>query len=607
MTMLAKWIRKASSLFSEKPKVKVDDFGMEHFLLYHGLAGSSPENQREFKDVRADILSAISRTNSQNLCINMKLAPLWWEDKLRRIFDEAQSDSLDATIKTLLPEVSSGQDGRELDPLSHEDWRVRANAAAVIAFLGAHQAQERMIAALDNTAGGTKSNTTGSEPSPAFCHISRSLAGFRTAVARDAISKHLLNGEPWIRVDAVNAIAKWPLDEISGHLSSAFAEHHAFVDYASVALARSHSPYVMLTANDDRLADLGANVLVGLFEAMRGPFSSNPDLMPELLVHRCMEPLQAAATKQANPVKLRALSQLADWLQKNYHEYRLEAEGYPEPEAIAETAQHAARLISDLDIEKFVSDGLTESKADKNGQKIERSALRHAIKLAGEHKLKAVVPALTKALDDAPPYRDDIVEALGLIEDAGSAAVLIKLARAMVNIDDRTGLTLSANPIAEASPEKAKTYWYILRALGHLPGDDSIAFLLLAIQDEASDKREEALSSLIKLWSGSKGKLSRAADIKLAVQRAIGDPSAQVRTKALQGAGLINDASFVVPTAKLINAQEMSVVRAAFAALEQLAAGGHKTAIGTALAEIKGGLSNTIKIKRIDEFIKHHL
>src|ERR1700733_10795989 len=110
MTLLAKWLRKASSLFTEKPETQTDDFGLEHILLYHGLAGSSPENQRQFKDVRADILAAISRKNSQNLCTNIKIAPLWWEDKLQRIFPEAKNSAAQATTAVLLPDVSGGQE-----------------------------------------------------------------------------------------------------------------------------------------------------------------------------------------------------------------------------------------------------------------------------------------------------------------------------------------------------------------------------------------------------------------------------------------------------------------------------------------------------------------
>lgn len=90
MNPLAKWLKNAANLFNEKPPVKVDEFGLEHFLLYHGLVGSSPENQREFKDVRADIASAVARGNSHNLCINIKLAPLWWEDKLYRILKSSR-------------------------------------------------------------------------------------------------------------------------------------------------------------------------------------------------------------------------------------------------------------------------------------------------------------------------------------------------------------------------------------------------------------------------------------------------------------------------------------------------------------------------------------
>ena len=624
MTMIAKWLRKASSMFAEKPKVKADDFGMEHFLLYHGLAGSSPENQREFKDVRADILSAVSRGNSQNLCINLKLAPLWWEEKLRRIFDEAKSASLEQTLNCLLPTKSG--DMSELDPLTHPDWRVRANAALILSYLGVHQAQERLIESLDATAGSAEAASTTTayggtgdhDPSPAFCHIARALAGFRTSLARQALAKHLLHVEPWIRVDAVNAIANWSIDEIGADLLIAFGQYHAFTDYASVALSRLHSPLTLLKSADNDLADLAATVLLGDFEGARGPFSANAEMLPEVSVHKCLPLLLKAAEATPSPAKLRALGELTAWLSANYHEFRLEHEAYPEPEATAAAALSVKTLVEKLDIKKELTEAFAEASNQPSSQASSQALLsnqskndmktkaRHAIKIAGEQKISAAVPLLTEFISTQPLYRDEIVEALGRIGDADSAAVLINLANSLVNIEKRTDSVLSANPIAENDAAAAKTYWYVLRALGHLPGEKSLAFLLEAAKDEASDKREEALSSLTQLHASASG-LSKVAEIKVAVSRALADPSAAVRVRAIEAAVALNDASLIAPTAKLVNAQEISVGRAAFNALEKLALAGHKKEIASALAEAKQGQTNSAKVKRIDDFIQHHL
>jgi HEAT repeat protein len=184
---------------------------------------------------------------------------------------------------------------------------------------------------------------------------------------------------------------------------------------------------------------------------------------------------------------------------------------------------------------------------------------------------------------------------------------LIKLAKSLVNLENRTQMTLSANPIHEAEPEKAKTYWFILRALGNLPSDEALAFLLEATQDEASDKREEALSSLIKLWSKSEGKLVRAGEVKNTLQKCLTDPAPNVRITAMEGAAVLNLSDLIGPLVNLINAQEMSVTRAALNTLEKLASNGHKDSIRAALTEAKQGQSNVAKVKRIDEFMQRHL
>jgi len=602
MTMLAKWLRKASSLFSEKPEVKPDDFGMEHFLLYHGLAGSSPENQRQFKDVRADILSAISRKNSQNLCINLKLAPLWWEEKLQRIFAEAKSESLDTTINCLLPTIETTADAGSLDPLRHDDWRVRANAALMLSYLGVHQGQDRLIASLHDTA---------RSGNPAFCHLARALAELRTVVAKEALAEHLLNSEPWIRVDAVNSLAKWPLSDCAPQLIKALADHHDFMDYSCVALARNHTPQTLLNSGDPDIVELGAYTILGLLEAAAGTFSSNTDLLPELAIQKCLQPLQAAALKKPTAARLRALHQLSLWLDTNYHQYRLEAEGYPTPEQISEARETAEKLIKSFDFsaalkEQQKQDSKTDSKTNPNFS-ARKTASRSTIKLAGEMQIAAATDTLLEMLEPSSIYRDEIIEALGQIGNDKSAPALIKMARQLVNMERRTEGHLSADPLDEGEPEKARTYWYILRALGNLPGKETLAFLLEAAQDEAADKREEALSSLTKISTTGENEPARAAEVKAVLQKALTDPSAQVRIRACEGIVALNHAEAIGALAKLVNAQEMSVGRAAFRALEKMAEKGHKDSIHKALLETKQAQSNAVKVKRIDEFIQHHL
>ena len=197
---------------------------------------------------------------------------------------------------------------------------------------------------------------------------------------------------------------------------------------------------------------------------------------------------------------------------------------------------------------------------------------------------------------------------LGLIGDRQSAPGLTKLARSLVNLQSRSQNQLSANPIQEVDPEKAKTYWFILRALSNLPGDETLTLLKEATQDEAPDKREEALASLIKLWLKGEGKLAWSGELKNILLKCLTDPSAQVRVRAMEGATILDLSDLAGPVVKLINAPEMSVTRAAFSALEKLAANGHKDRHPrAALTEVKQGQNNAVKVKRIDEFIEHHL
>jgi HEAT repeat protein len=444
---------------------------------------------------------------------------------------------------------------------------------------------------------------TASSASPAFCHISRSLSNFRNDQVKEALAKHLLDHEPWIRVDSVNALAKWPLEEISALLVTAFADHHDFIDYSSVALARVHNTFELLGSEDENIIELGASVLVGVLEAAGGSFSSNSDLLTEVSVQKCLSPLQSAAAKNVTPARLRALRQLCQWLDINYHQYRLEVDEYPEPEQIAQAKEDCQKLIAQLDINAAINAALAKADA----KLVAKSAVRHAITLTGELHLKEAVPLLKDLLTSAPVYRNDVIEALGLIGDEQCAPLLVKLAKSLVNLEYRTQTALSANPIHEAEPEKAKTYWFILRALGNLTNGEALAFLLEAAQDEASDKREEALSSLIKLWSKSAGKLTRAGEVKNTLQKCLSDPSPQVRIRAIEGAAILDLPDLIGPLVGLINAQEMSVNRAAFSALEKLATNGHKESVRTALTEARQAQSNTVKVKRIDEFIQHHL
>lgn len=596
MTLLAKWLKRASTIFSEKPDVKVDDFGLEHFLVYHGLVGTSPDNHREFKDVRADITSAVNRSNSHNLCINLKLAPLWWEDKLVRIFTELKATSSERTLATLLPPKSDDYEVQDYDPLRHQDWRVRANAALILADLQITQAQEGIIRALAATA----DNTT-----PAFCHISRALATFRTEEAKQALVKYLNHDEPWIKVDAVSALARWPIAEVGNEISSAFSQHHPFTDYAAVGVARQHKPIELLALDDEKLVDLGAALIVGLIEASKQTFSGAPEVLTEAGVQQCLPLLVKALKAKPNALRLRALHQLTDWLDNNYPE---------------QSTSDAKALITDKEVrEKVVAEieslilGLnTASSISANNSKPDTaiassSALRHGLKLTGEIDLQENAQLLSSMLENehALPYRNEMIEALGRLGDEQSAPQLVKLANQLVNVTSRSQMPLSASPILESDLEAANSYWYILKALANLPHKQSLEFLLLATGDYASDKREEALASAVKISTSSDFKANQT-EVKAAVAKALNDPSTQVRLQALVGVAKLKLDDQIPAVTRMINAQEISVSKASFDTLVSLVSSGHKSAVVAALTDIKKTTSSTVKIKRIDEFLSQN-
>jgi hypothetical protein len=601
MTLLAKWLKRASTIFSEKPDVKVDDFGLEHFLVYHGLVGTSPDNHREFKDVRADITSAVNRSNSHNLCINLKLAPLWWEDKLVRIFTELKEANSERMLAALLPPKSDDYEVHDYDPLRHQDWRVRANAALILADLQIAQAQAGIIRALAATA----DNTT-----PAFCHISRALAAFRTEEAKQALVKYLSNDEPWIKVDAVSALARWPIAEVGNEISSAFSQYHPFTDYAAVGVARQHKPLELLALDDEKLIDLGAALIVGLIEASKQTFSGAPEILTEAGVQQCLPLLMSALKAKPNSLRMRALYQLADWLDDNCPEQSTPEQSTTNAKALIENKELREKVVAEIESMILALGTTSANKAADtaiDNAKITSSALRHGLKLTGEINLQENAQLLSSMVENeqAMPYRNEMIEAMGRLGNGQTAPQLVKLAKQLVNVESRTQMPLSASPILEADLEAANSYWYILKALANLPHSEALEFLLLATGDYASDKREEALASAVKLCAASGFSADKTA-IKAAVAKALNDPSTQVRLQALQGVAKLNLDDQISAVTRMINAQEISVSKASFDTLLSLVSSGHKSAVAAALSDIKKTTSSTVKIKRIDEFLSQN-
>src|SRR5271170_3172277 len=211
LTRLVKGGRLLFSRLREKPEVKVDEYNLEHMLLYHGLVGTSPENQRNFRDVRADIRAAINQRSSLQLGIALKLPPLWWEDKLNSIVAELPENSQAVTLDLLIPDDSDHALNPESNPIKHPDWRVRANAALIVSCLHADRAAIIL--------GGMLSDSTLTGKSAA-CHVAYALGKLRSHAARLALSEHRQAEDPWLRVDIAGALSLSEFASVAQELSS---------------------------------------------------------------------------------------------------------------------------------------------------------------------------------------------------------------------------------------------------------------------------------------------------------------------------------------------------------------------------------------------------
>ena len=615
MGLLGKLFKKASGLLMDKPKVEVDYFGLEHFLLYHGLMGNSPENRREFKDVRADIISAISRQNSANLCANLKLEPLRWEEKLQRIFDEAiDINGKDLVHATILPARTNDLNESGYVPLAHEDWQVKANAAAIVAHLKPPGAEAALIAALDATADDT---------APSFLHISRACGTFYTPAMIAALSKQLQHAEPWTRVDATSALSRFEIAESFAAVQMAFAHHHDFLDYAAMAAARNnYNPRDLLKSSDNAHRELGAQILINIIEASRDTFAGYPDLVLETGIYQCVKPLTRALEESKDaprPVIYRALMSLCQWCATNQEYLQDSVVDPPEQEHL----DAASALLRDK--RSAMVAVLTASLPATVAQQTNPTILnddRHAILLAGALAEPVFADPLLEIIEMSRSGQEasllfEAVQSLGEIaidkEFAAQnpdrleemATRLIALADRLVDPSMRSNLPQQSSPIAEKNPYAAKVYWKLLQTLSHFPTKDALALLILACQDTASDKREAALASAIALYERTRGEMAGSQQVRKAVADGLADPNNQVKLQAIAGAGRIggSESPYVAPLGRLIFAQEVSISKAAFTALQELGQNGNKAQVIQILTEARKTIHLDTKIARIDEIL----
>lgn len=541
----------------EKPEVQLDDYILEHFLLYHGLVGSTPENQRDYKDVRADVIEAVNHASSAEMSIALKVPPLWWEDRLGKIFDEVIRANRGGAVKCLLPEHLSEDPDPNKFPLTHLDWRVRSNAAIMLSKLGVLQAAAYMTRVLDDE---------GPDQRPAFCHIAYSMSRLQSDQTRQALIKHLDNDEPWFRVDAAGALAAWPLHAVAHPLMRAMQSDHDLMDYQAVAIARKHSAASLFESSDDEIVEGAAEMVCALLSALSGTFHAEPGLAEQL--EACAEPLNIVTGVKPTPRRLNATILLNKWLSERN---AITASGSPA------SAVYTLKEISS-EPQKIC---ILEILRQPAGQPQQESQLRHAIELAGTNDIGAT-SLLIELLRTEHRVLPVVVESLGKLNATEAAPEIIALLRKKLDLNARWTGVASKHPIAEQDEPAALLYWKSLQALGSMPCAQSLQFLSQAVNDIAPDKREQALLALEKVSRAIGGDEQGTANLTEILRDKLADPSAQVRAAALKAVGARTSTALLSDSMRLIHSPEASLQRQCIETLSQLANAGHRDEVVSA-------------------------
>jgi HEAT repeat protein len=568
----------------ERAPVRLDDQEFEHLLLYHGLVGTSPENERSFKDVRVDISDAIRSGSAVQLGIALKLEPLQWQDKLETIFKEIAGAQHDNIVRALLPDTEGEPWPNMGDPLGHDNWRVRANAAFVLASLNIKEGQARIIKAMHDTASGA---------SPAFCHIAYALSKFRTEETKVALISHLEDPEPWFRIDAAGALVEFPAEEVRETIVQALLTINPLSDYLAVTVAKRYSVLELLASDNSQLRNGGCQLLNGLAEAATQTF--NVDILQNVDIAQCTNKLLELVKRHRSVHALLALWNILILLQEKAESLEL-----------GESSQALAKLEADIENELHSKSSISQVEITLSTYAKKRTVttnvdLLDAIKLAGALKLTTTTNNLLELLKIPSPLQEQIVAALGLAGDARSVSSLLELANSLYKPEERTTPSLSGKTVEESDSVKAKLYWRILQALGNLPSKLTVQFLFNAAADFAPDKRQQVLESLCNLVS-SLAPEERAQLVQL-VCESLDDPAAPVKVSALKGVAALGAVSYLDRALKLSESLEPSISRQALQTLAQLS----YTGDASVLAAIRNKIAqetDPVRKKRLENVLK---
>ena len=543
---LLKTFNRFKSGMREKPDVQLDDYILEHFLLYHGLVGSMPENQRDYKDVRTDVIEAVNHNCSQEMAIALKVPPLWWEDRLGKIFDEVITANEAGAIHCLLAAQHVDDIDGDKFPLKHSDWRVRSNAARVLGKLGTMEAIPYMVNALEDAS---------PEQQPAFCHLAYALAKLQTEQSRQALVNHLNHSEPWFRVDAAGALAHWTLHTVAHDLMSALLHDHNLTDYAAVAIARQHSPSALLDMQNDEINEGVAEMVCSLLKGLSGPFHAEVGLAEQL--EASAEPLNIAAGVKPTPRLLNATICLNRWL----HERAARTNAG----SLASTVYTLTSLTLPAHRQCVL-----ESLRKPGHHPRQQNELRHAIELCGSCQIEEAVPLLLPLLVADSPLLPCLLDSLGKLQATEAASAIIALVEQKIDLQSRYSMTASKHPVEENEQADSLMYWSALRALGQMPA--------AAVNDYAPDKREQALIALAKVCAAlaQNGSSDYALELTEILRDKLADPSPQVRAATLKAVGERGSKELLLDSIKLLHSPEVSLQRQCLETMCALATAGHK-------------------------------
>lgn len=570
---LAGKMRRMASGFREKPTLAVDDYVMEHFLLYNGLIGSIPDDQPDYVDVRNEIVQAINDGSGHQLAIALKVAPLWWEDRLEKVFFAIAQINPEGALECLLAERPDDDITGDTAPLTHTDWRVRSNAARMLAVLEATEAVPRLIELLEENQENQKS---------AFCHIAHSLSRLGTDEARQALINKLDHDEHWFRVDVASSLANWQLEDVAADLMKAMVAGSEFDDYMAVAISRKHNPADFFAFEDEEINEGLAEMAIAMVKALNGPFHAEPDLPTQL--EEISEGINRLAKENPTARRIAAAIELNRHLQK----------GVVDPD------DGQLRDLSRKEHYEVIKACLTDPKLTSSA---EINEVKHALSLASKFKLTELAPQVMPLLNaDSPVLLEatDCVAALGHVE---AAPVIAELVEKKINLAQRGQQSFSAHPVLESDKQSTDFYWTALKAMGSLPDKSSLDILSKAVNDYAPDKREQALLSLQTILLTEEMKKAYKGDLEALLRERIQDPSAQVQSAALTGVAQHNLVSLLPEALEAIHSKTQAVFAKAFDALLSLAKNGHKKAVRAAIESSLSKEFDANKKRRLSSII----